>query len=215
MSCFGFLAAAKLRGTILWAVISIVVLVVGLMLSRRYSPEKIEIAKGDTTEELIDYLKLSRSRTLHIFFRRGREPKHDMEEKSPGRERLQRGLTEENSVYISFYSPRAGAPAKGAPNHFRLPLSQLDLFQEMVALLELLEAEFSRRHVVVNIGWPLSSWLDRLSITVRYINIMRLPRRFPGFEFIMRYLTKVPLGEKKVLTPRKTRAKVKKKTGMP
>ena len=205
VSCFGFLAAAKVRGTILWASSSIVVLGVGLMLSRRYSPEKIEIAKGDTTQELIDYLKLSRSRTFHIFFRRGREPKHDMEEKSPGRERLQRGLTEENSVYISFYSPRAGAPAKGAPNHFRLPLAQLSLYQEMVALLELLEAEFSHRHVVVNIGWPLSSWLDRLSITVRYINIMRLPRRFPCFEFIMRYMTKVPIGEKKVVAQKEGR----------
>ena len=192
VSCFGFLAAAKLRGTILWATVSVVVLMVGLTLSRRYSPERAAIAKGDTTKDLIDYLKQSRAHTLHIFFRRGREPKHDMEEKSPGRERLQRGLTEENSVYISFYSPRAGAPAKGAPNHFRLPLSQLSLYQEMVALLELLEAEFSHRHVVVNIGWPLSSWLDRLSITVRYINIMRLPRRFPCFEFIMRYMTKVP-----------------------
>ena len=117
----------------------------------------------------------------------------------------QRGLTEENSVYISFYSPRAGAPAKGAPNHFRLPLSQLSLYQEMVALLELLEAEFFHRHVVVNIGWPLSSWLDRLSITVRYINIMRLPRRFPGFEFIMRYMTKVPIGEKKVVVKKEGR----------
>ena len=88
VSCFGFLAAAKLRGTILWATVSMVVMVVGLMLSRRYSPERREIAKGDTTQELIDYLRLSRSRTLHIFFRRGREPKHDMEEKAPGRERL-------------------------------------------------------------------------------------------------------------------------------
>ena len=108
-------------------------------------------------------------------------------------------MTEENSVYISFYSPRAGARAKGAPNHFRFPLSQLSLYQQLVALLELLEAEFFHRHVVVNIGWPLSSWLDRLSITVRYINIMRLPRRFPCFEFIMRYMTKVPIGEKKVV----------------
>jgi amino acid transporter len=212
ISCFGFLAVAKLRGTILWAAVSVVVLAVGLILSRRYSPEKVEIAKGDTTEELVNYLKLSRSHTVHIFFRRGREPKYGMEEKAPGRESLERGLTEQNSVYISFYSPRVGAPAKGAPNHFRLPLSQLSLYQEMVALLELLEAEFSRRHVVVNIGWPLSSWLDRLSITVRYINIMRLPRRFPSFEFIMRYMTKVPLGEKKVRAGRKAGEKSRTKT---
>ena len=128
---------------------------------------------------------------------------------------IQRGLTEENSVYISFYSPRAGAPPKSAPNHFRFPLSQLSLYQQLVALLELLEAEFSHRHVVVNIGWPMSSSLDRLSITVRYINIMRLPRLFPCFEFIMRYMTKVPIGEKKVLAKREAGEKAKKKAGKP
>ena len=60
-----------------------------------------------------------------------------------------------------------------------------------------------RTSCVVTIGWPLSSWLDRLSITVRYINIMRLPRRFPCFEFIMRYMTKVPIGEKKVVAQKR------------
>ena len=46
ISCFGFLAAAKLRGTILWAVLSMVVLLVGLLLSRRYSPEKVDDRQG-------------------------------------------------------------------------------------------------------------------------------------------------------------------------
>ena len=108
-----------------------------------------------------------------------------------------------------------GAPPKNAPNHFRFPLSRLSLYQEMVALLELLESEFPHRHVVVNIGWPLSSWLDRLSITVRYINIMRLPRRFPGFEFIMRYITRVPIAEKKIMAAREAKEKTRKKTGKP
>jgi hypothetical protein len=73
------------------------------------------------------------------------------------------------------------------------------------------EAEFPGRRVVVTVGWPLSSWLDRLSITVRYINIMGLPRRFPGFEFIMRYITSVPIAEEKILAKRKPKGK----TGKP
>jgi amino acid transporter len=202
VSCFGFLAAAKLRGTVLWASISLVALAVGLVVSRRYGPEIEAIAKGDTTYDLVAYLAGCHSRTIYIFFRRGREPKHGMEEMAPGREHRQRGVTEENSAYITFYSPRVGAPPKVARNHFRFPLSRLSLYQEMVALLELLEAELPHRHVVVNIGWPLSSWLDRLSITVMYLHIMHLPRRFPGFEFVMRYITRVPIAEKKVLMRR-------------
>jgi amino acid transporter len=215
VSCFGFLAAAKVRGTILWASVSIVVLVVGLVVSRRYGPEIAAIAKGDTGEDLVAYLGRFHTRTIYLFFRRGKEPKHGMEEKAPGRERLQHGVTAENSAYITFYSPRVGAPPKVAPNHFRFPLSLLSLYQEMAALLELLESEFPHRHVVVNIGWPLSSWFDRLSITVRYMNIMRLPRRFPGIEFIMRYITSVPIAEKKVLAKREAQEKAEEKTGKP
>jgi hypothetical protein len=69
------------------------------------------------------------------------------------------------------------------------------LFQEMVAILRLAEAEFIGRHVVVHIGWPLSSWLDRLAMGVMYLHLMRLPRMFPSFAFIMRYTTKVPLSK--------------------
>jgi amino acid transporter len=215
VSCFVFLAAVKVRGTLLWASVTISVLSAGILVARRRGPEIKAIAKGDIVEEMIDYLKEFRGRTVHIFFRRAREPKHGMEEMAPGRERVQHGVSEKNSVYITFYTPRVGAPPKVVPNHFRFPRSQLSLYQEIVSIMELLESEFPGRHVVVNIGWPLSSWLDRLSITVRYINIMRLPRRFPGFEFIMRYITKVPLAEKKILAKREDREKTQTESGRP
>jgi amino acid transporter len=215
VSCFAFLAAVKVHGTILWASVTILVLIAGVLVARRRAPEIKAIAKADTVEEMIEYLKEFRGQTVHIFFRRAQEPKHGMEEKAPGRERLQHGVSEKNSVYITFYSPRAGIPPKVVPNHFRFPRSQLSLYQEIVGILELMESEFADHHVVVNIGWPLSSWLDRLSITVRYINIMRLPRRFPGFEFAMRYITQVPSAEKKILAKREARRKLKQKSGQP
>ncbi len=93
VSCFGFLAAVKVRGTILWAAISMAVLAVGLAVSRRYGPEIQAIARGDTGEDLVSYLGGFHTRTIYIFFRRGREPKHGMEEKAPGRERQQYGVT--------------------------------------------------------------------------------------------------------------------------
>jgi len=58
-------------------------------------------------------------------------------------------------------------------------------------LLRVVEYEFADRQVVVHLGWPLSSWLDRLAIGVMVFNMMRLPRLFPHFRFIMSY-TKPP-----------------------
>ena len=197
VSCFVFLAAVKLRGTVLWAAVSIVVLLIGLLVSRRYDPEVKEIAKGDTTKEMIDYLEGTRARSVHLFFRRGREPKFGMDERAAGLECLEYGVHERNSAYITFYSPRAVTPSKVAPNHFRFPLSRLSLFQEIVALLRLVEAELPDHHVIVHIGWPTSSWLDRLATGVMFLNLERLPRLFPSFGFIMRYTTKVPISPAK------------------
>jgi hypothetical protein len=110
---------------------------------------------------------------VHLIFRRSGEPGH--------------GVPEDNKAYITFYSPRAGIPPKVAANHFRFPLLQLSLYHRLVALLRVVEYEFSGRQVVVHLGWPLSSWLDRLSIGVMVFNMMRLPRLFPHFQFVMSY----------------------------
>lgn len=63
----------------------------------------------------------------------------------------------------------------------------------MVGILRLAETEFPDRHVVVHIGWPVDSWLDRIASGVKLLSLQRLPRMFPGFGFIIRYTTKVPL----------------------
>jgi amino acid transporter len=215
VSCFCFLAVVKVQGTVLWGTVTLVVLGAGMMVARQRAPEIKAIARGDTVDDLVEYLGEFHTRTIHIFLRRGAEPKHGMEEKAPGRERQQHGVTEKNSAYITFYNPLAGVPKKHAPNHFRLPLSKLSLYQEIIGLLEVLEAEFPHRHLVVNIGWPLSSWLDRLSITVMYFHIMRLPRLFPSVEFIMRYVTRVPIAEKKILAKRTAKEESKKGAGKP
>ena len=84
VSCFGFLAVAKLRGTVLWAGVSILVLIIGLLVSRRYAPEIKEIAKGDITADMIAYLVESRERTVHLFFRHRQGARHGMDERAPG-----------------------------------------------------------------------------------------------------------------------------------
>jgi amino acid transporter len=173
VSCFTFLAIKKLHGTILWASVTTLVLVAGLVVARRRAPELKEIGKGDAEMELVLYLAQSSAPDIHLYFRRSGEPGHV--------------ITPDNTVFITFYSPRAGIPPKMADNHYRLPLLQLSLYHRLVALLRVMEYEFSDRLVVVHLGWPLSSWLDRLAIGVMTFNMMRLPRLFPQFRFVMGY----------------------------
>ena len=57
----------------------------------------------------------------------------------------------------------------------------------MVALLRVVEYELGDHQITVHLGWPMSSWLDRMAIGVMIFNMMRLPRLFPNFKFIMSY----------------------------
>jgi amino acid transporter len=193
VSCFVVLAVLRRQGTALWASVTLLVLIIGLLVSRRHAPEIKEGFKDDITADMIAYLIESRARTVHLFFRHGRETEHGMDERAPGLERMEPGINEWNSVYITFHSARAGVPPKARRNHFRFLLSKHTFFQEMVYLLRLVETEFPDRHVVVHIGWPLSSWLDRLSMAVMYSKLIRLPWLFPSFGFIMRYTTRVSI----------------------
>jgi hypothetical protein len=92
-----------------------------------------------------------------------------------------------NEAYVSFYNPRKGALARLGPNHFRFAHSRIGMQHEIVALLKVMEYELPDRKVVVHFGWPMSSWLDRMSIGVMVFNLMRLPRRFPNFDFHIDY----------------------------
>jgi hypothetical protein len=63
----------------------------------------------------------------------------------------------------------------------------LSLYHRLVALLRVVEYELGDRQVTIHLGWPMSSWLDRMAIGVMIFNMMRLPRLFPSFKFIMSY----------------------------
>ena len=97
----------------------------------------------------------------------------------------------DNEAYITFYSPRQGIPSKVAPNHYRFPLINTSLYQRMVAVLKVVEYEMPESQITVYFGWPMSSWLDRLSIGVMVFNLMRLPRVFPKFQFVINYLPRM------------------------
>ena len=41
----------------------------------------------------------------------------------------------------------------------------------------------------MHLGWPLSSWLDRIATGVFVANLMRLPMMFPKLRFSIEYPT--------------------------
>jgi len=186
LSCFIFLAIKKLHGTMLWAGVTGVVLLAGFLVAQKRAPEIKEIGKGDSEMELMLYLAECSEPDLHLVFKRSQD--------TSGQE------SGDNVAYITFYSPRAGIPPKLAPNHFRFPLTKLSLYHRLVALLRVVEYELGDRQINVHLGWPMSSWLDRLAIGVMIFNMMRLPRLFPHFHFIMSYTEPTGSAQKVPLT---------------
>jgi amino acid transporter len=173
VSCFIFLAIYKTHGTMLWAAVTGLVLLAGFLVAQKRAPEIKEIEKGDNEMEMILHLAESAAPDVHLVFRRSQ----DTSGQPP----------EDNVAYVTLYSPRTGIPPKLASNHFRLPLLKLSLYHRLVALLRVVEYELGDRQITIHLGWPMSSWLDRMAIGVMIFNMMRLPHLFPNFKFIMSY----------------------------
>jgi len=174
VSCFIFLAIDKPRATLLWGTVTGVMLLLGFWVAKKRSPEIKEREQGENEMGMILYLAESEEGDIHLFFRRSEE--------------TDKTQPKNNEAYITFYSPRIGGlPPKVVPNQFRFPLSKISLFHRLVSILRVVEYEMADRRVVVHLGWPLSSWFERMSIGVMVFNLMRLPRLFPNFEFDIHY----------------------------
>jgi hypothetical protein len=175
MSCFFFLASMKPHGTMMWATVTVFVLAAGLWVAKRRGPEVKEIEKADSEMAMVLYLAQHSFSEVNIYFRRTRE------------EVVCEGGLGGSEVYVTFHSPRKGIPTKCGDNDFRFALGKQGLYHHIVSLLKLIEYEMPEQKVTVHFGWPLSSWLDRLSIGVMVYNLLRLPRRFPQFRFSIDY----------------------------
>ena len=173
LSCFLFLAWHKPHGTQLWAVVTGLFLAGGLVVARTRSPEIKAVAESDSHMDMVLDLAESSEREVHIILRRPREGGLDPAKR--------------NEVYVSFYTPRQGSIPKLAQNHFRFASTGRSLYQDVVALLQVVDYELADRKVVVHFGWPMSSWLDRLAIGVMVFNVIRLPKKFPRFDFHIDY----------------------------
>ena len=172
VACFIYLALHKPYGTALWAGVVVVLLAAGIPLSRRYGPEVRAARSSDFPMQLIVALA-QRDGPLHVYFRR------------PGEESV--AVSGAAPVYVTFFSVRQPVPAKLSEDHFRFPVQASGVIRSIIALLSLLEEEFGERHVEVHLGWPTSSWIDRMATGVFVANMLKLPKLFPLLRFSIEY----------------------------
>jgi amino acid transporter len=172
-SCFIYLGYNKPYGTLMWSSVTAVFLLIGLRVAKVRAPEIKEIAQTDQPLNMIFYLVESEAENLHIYFRRPKENAPQVDDTS--------------SAFISLYHPRQGIPEKVAVNHFRFASQSQSVYQGITEILYALDYELPHKKITIHLGWPTSSWIDRLSIGVMILSVMRLPKLFPRFNFVIEY----------------------------
>ena len=180
-SCFVYLAYHKPYGTMMWSSVTAIFLFVGLRVAQKRAPEIKQIQQTDQPLNMIFYLVESEADNLHVYFRRPKEHAPQIDDKS--------------SAYISLYHPRQGIPEKVAPNHFRFANQNQSLFEGITEILYALDYELPHKKITVHLGWPTSSWVDRLSIGVMIFSVIRLPKIFPRFNFVIEYFGREKSGK--------------------
>jgi len=149
-------------------------LIAGLKISRTKAPEIPVRRITDSPMDVVFAIAEIDSNEVHIHFKR---PKENIEN------------LDDNSIYVSFYSPRLDRPEKKFPRHFWISIQpRTNLFDMIVGLLKTIKYELpADKKIHIHFGWPLSSWLDRMSTGIMVYNIISLPRKFPEFIFHIDY----------------------------
>ena len=174
LAVFGFIAYHKWQGFLLWAITVTIFQIIGFRVAKRRSPEIEQFRKTDNPMELMFRMAESdESKPFHFYFRRPQDT-------SPL-------VDDPNILYVTFYSPRSGSPQKLGKNHFLLTIFRESLARRLVSLIYMLQYDFADRDIVFHLGWPTSNWLDRFSTGVMVFSLMRLPKRFPAYSFVMEY----------------------------
>jgi amino acid transporter len=172
VGCFVFLSMSKPYGITLWLTVAVFFLLVGLRVARTRAPENIQVAQTDTALHMVFALADAPGDSVELYFKRPNE---------------EGGIPDPNVAFVSFYSPRQGIPGRLANNHYRIAQSGQTLFDSITGLLSVLRYELPHKQITVHIGWPQSAWLDRLAIGVMVFSIMKLPKMFPEFNFVIEY----------------------------
>ncbi|MEI7811218.1 MAG: APC family permease [Ignavibacteria bacterium] len=175
ISTFAYIVMHRPFGTLLWFIITMTFLVAGLRIAKFRAPD-IPVRRATKTpmDLLFAILEIPEDE-VHIYFRRPSE--FELQDSSS------------NSLFVSFYLPRREAPLNISEKHFWISIQRgMKLFDMIIALLKTLEYEMPHeKKIFCHFGWPMSSWMDRMSTGVMIYHIIHLPKKFPGFEFLMEY----------------------------
>ena len=169
LSVFIYLSYHKPVGFFLWFFVTIGALLVGFYGTRKRTPELKEIIRGEKPMDILLYIAESNKKNVHVYFKR---PFEKPQEKDY-----------DLTVYLTFYSPRQTIPPKLAENHFRIPYKRASIYNNIVAILHLLVYELQDRNITVYLGWPTSSWFDRIATGVMTFQVLQLPKLFPNLNF--------------------------------
>lgn len=175
-STFLYIFTHKTEGAVLWLIVTVIVLIGGLFIYKKRSPEIPRRKLTHSPMDIIFAIAESSSNKVNIFFRRPNERDFNN--------------VGDNSIYISFYTPRLEEPTATVNNHFWLSIQKrMSLFDMIYGLLDTLQYEVEPdKKLTLHFGWPSSSWIDRISIGFMIFRLMRLPKRFPKFNFVIEYL---------------------------
>jgi amino acid transporter len=174
-SCLAYLCYTKPYGLTLWLGVTVFFLYIGIHVAKKRAPEIVQVAQTDNPLQMVLALADAPGEKLDIYFKRPQE---------------EGGALDPDVAFVSFYSPRAGIPPRLAENHYRFVQSGQTLFDSITALLNVIKYELPHKRVTIHFGWPLSSWIDRFSIGVMVYSVMKLPKMFPEFTFVIEYLGK-------------------------
>ncbi|MBI5647696.1 MAG: APC family permease [Ignavibacteriae bacterium] len=174
VASLGYLMVMRPYGTALWAITTGLFLFIGLGIARKRSPEIKELRQTDNPFELIAWLGAHEGDRIHLYFRRPKE--------EGGIEGM-----DSSRAYISFYSARQGIPSRAGENHFRFPFTLESVYSSICTIIDLIRYELPHMRLSVHLGWPMSSWMDRWAIGILVMNLMRLPKKYPGVTFRIEY----------------------------
>lgn len=174
-SIFVYIVMHRLYGALLWLFMTLFFLVAGLRISKFRAPEIPIRRVTDSPMDVVFAIMDVESDEVHIHFKR---PKESIEN------------VDSNAIYVSFYSPRLDRPERSLPRHFWISIQpRTNLFDMIVGLLNTIKYEVPpEKKIHIHFGWPLSSWLDRLSTGIMVYHIISLPRKFPEFIFHIDYI---------------------------
>jgi len=168
-SCFIYLLLHRPYGAILWISVTMVCFLIGIAVAKKRAPENKEIKQTDSKMGIVFYFSENDKIEKNVYFIKSNE-KHNVSVEG---------------VFITFYHPRNPIPVKIADNHFRFPIIGNQLLSNVYGIIELLKYEMPNTKFRFFIGWPKSSWIDRISTGFLVFQIMKLPKHYPEFDFFI------------------------------